>query len=148
MRTTTDLRRLFDDLVRFETGLWDAVDARLRSELELPLVNFDPMQVIARTSPCRVHDVASQLAITVGGASKAVDRIEAAGHCARRANPDDRRSQIVELTPSGERLLDAAGAVFEEELRARVGSVLSATELDQLGDALARLRAAGTGAPS
>ena len=28
----TDLRRVFDDLVRFETILWGAIDARLQEE--------------------------------------------------------------------------------------------------------------------
>jgi DNA-binding MarR family transcriptional regulator len=46
-----------------------------------------------------------------------VDRIEAAGLCRRRANPDDRRSQIIELTPAGRRLLAKATKTFEDELR-------------------------------
>jgi hypothetical protein len=46
-----------------------------------------------------VFDIAEELSLTVGGTSKLVDRIEAAGHCVRRANPDDRRSSIIELTP-------------------------------------------------
>jgi DNA-binding MarR family transcriptional regulator len=51
---------------------------------------------------CRVFDINEQLSITVG-ASKLVDRIEAAGLCRRRVNPDDRRSRFIELTPAGRR---------------------------------------------
>jgi DNA-binding MarR family transcriptional regulator len=136
----TDLKRLFDDLVRFETRLWDLLDARLRAELGLPMGHFDPMQVIARTSLCRVQDVARQLSITVGGASKAVDRIEAAGYCVRRANPGDRRSSIIELTADGERLLAEATALFEDELEARIGALLPPPALAQLAAGLATLR--------
>ena len=35
-----DLKVLFSDLIRFETDLWNAVDARLRSEYDLPLTWF------------------------------------------------------------------------------------------------------------
>ena len=80
----TDLKALFSELIRFETELWNAVDARLRADYDLPLSRFEPMQVIARHGTCRVNDIAEELAITVGGTSKLVDRIEASGHCRRR----------------------------------------------------------------
>lgn len=138
-----DLKRLFDDLIRVEIELWNAVDVRLKAETGLPMTWFDPMQVIARTEACRVHDIAEGLAITVGGTSKLVDRIEAAGYCERRSHPDDRRSSIVELTPAGQQILDRATAAFEEELEARVGKVLSPQALEQLGTSLAALRKTG-----
>jgi DNA-binding MarR family transcriptional regulator len=140
---TTDLKQVFDDLVRFETDLWNGVDARLRGELGLSMGFFDPMQAISRTPSCRVQDVAGALSITVGGASKAVDRIEAAGLCERRANPQDRRSSIVELTPAGVELHARATAVFEAELRERLESPLSGDALAHLARALGTLRAAG-----
>ena len=139
-----DLKQLFNDLIRFEIDLWNTIDARLRDEFDLPLGNFDTMQVIARTPGCRVHDIARELSITVGGTSKVVDRIEAAGHCLRRSNPDDRRSSIIELTPAGESILAEATIAFESALQSRFGSVLSARSLEQFGATLAKLRAAGS----
>ncbi|MET1071226.1 MAG: MarR family winged helix-turn-helix transcriptional regulator [Umezawaea sp.] len=138
-----DLKLLFNDLIRFETELWNAVDARLRAEVGLPLGNVDVMRVVERVTPCRVHDIARELSITVGGTSKAVDRIEALGHCERRANPDDRRSSVIVLTPAGERLLADAVRVFESELDTRIGSVLSPRALRDFAGALVELRAAG-----
>jgi DNA-binding MarR family transcriptional regulator len=136
-----DLKVLFNDLIRFETDLWNAVDERLRSDHGLPLSWFEPMQVIAARSACRVFDIKVDLSITVGGASKLVDRIEAAGLCHRRANPDDRRSQIIELTPTGRRMLARATSSFEDELHTRLGAMVSERALDQLGATLRRLRA-------
>ncbi|MCW2722657.1 MAG: MarR family transcriptional regulator [Pseudonocardia sp.] len=133
---------MFSDLVRLETELWDAVDARLHAACGLTLGRFDTMRVIARTPSCRVCDVADGLSITAGGASKMIDRIEAAGHCARRANPDDRRSSLVGLTPAGTSLLDEATAVVQDELAIRLGSVLSARALEQLSSTIATLRSA------
>ena len=136
------LRRLFSELVRLETELWDAVERRLRADHDLPLPNFEFMEVISRTPNCRVQDIAAEISITIGGTSKIVDRIEAAGHCTRRANPDDRRSSIIELTPAGKRLLAKAAVTFEDELRKRLGPALSDSSSAQFTKTLTRLRAA------
>jgi DNA-binding MarR family transcriptional regulator len=140
---TVDLKLLFGDLIRFETELWNAIDGRLRTEFDLPLSRFEPMQVIARRDNCRVQDIAADLAITVGGTSKLVDRIEAAGYCRRLANPADRRSSIVQLTPAGKRLLAKATAVLDAELERRFTAALPQRSLRQFAETLDRLRAAG-----
>jgi MarR family transcriptional regulator, organic hydroperoxide resistance regulator len=138
----TDLRRLFSELIRFEIELWNAIDARLRFEHDLPLTWFEPMQVIARRESCRVNDIAEELVITVGGASKLIDRIEASGLCHRRANPADGRSSIIELTTAGRDLLDDATQTFEDELVNRLRSGVSAQSLRQFSETLTKLRIA------
>jgi DNA-binding MarR family transcriptional regulator len=137
-----DLKQLFSDLVRLETELWNAVDARMRAEHGLPLHKFEPMQVIATTRHCRVYDIAGELSLTTGGVSKLVDSIEAAGHCKRRPNPDDRRSSIIDLTPAGRRALADATETFEAELEARLGSAMSDRALNQFSSGLRELRTA------
>jgi MarR family transcriptional regulator, organic hydroperoxide resistance regulator len=137
-----DLKRLFSDLIRFETELWNSIDARMRAEHDLPLHKFEPMQIIAATSDCRVYDIAGALSLTTGGVSKIVDSIEASGYCRRRPNPGDRRSSIIELTPAGKRVLAKATKTFELELDAKLGSALPERALKQFGSALSGLRAA------
>ena len=147
----TDLRRVFDDLVRFETILWGAVDARLLAECGVGLAPLNAMLVIDATPLCRVQDIARAVAITVGGASQAVDRLESAGLCARRANASDRRSSIVELTPAGTELLGIAAPVFDRELDRLLRAPLPDTNLAHLADALSALRrsaAAQAGSPA
>jgi DNA-binding MarR family transcriptional regulator len=136
----TDLRQVFDDLVRFETILWGVVDGRLQEECGVSLASLNGMLVIDATPLCRVHDIARAIAITVGGASQAVDRLESAGLCVRRANPSDRRSSIVELTPEGMELLATAAPVFDSELDRLLRTPLPGTALTQLADALSTLR--------
>jgi MarR family transcriptional regulator, organic hydroperoxide resistance regulator len=138
----SSLRRLFNDIIRFEIELWNAVDARLKSEFDLPLTHFEPMSVIDRLPGCRVYDIASELGITTGGASKLVDRIEAVGYCRRRPNPADRRSSLLELTPEGKRLFAEAGTVFDEELQHLLGDTVPERTLRQFAATLTRLRAA------
>jgi DNA-binding MarR family transcriptional regulator len=145
-----DLAQIFHDLVRFETTLWNSIDARLREQCDLTLARFETMQVIARSGQCRVVDIADELAIGWGGASKIVDRVEAAGHCRRRPNPDDARSSLITLTPSGRALLRQATGYFTTELQLGLATALTPVQLDDLGDGLARLRrrtAATSGGP-
>jgi MarR family transcriptional regulator, organic hydroperoxide resistance regulator len=136
----TDLRQVFDDLVRFETILWGTVDGRLQEECGISLASLNGMLVIDATPLCRVHDIARAVVITVGGASQAVDRLESAGLCARRANPSDRRSSIVELTPEGREVLSIAAAVFDSELDRLLRAPLPGAALTHLADALSTLR--------
>ena len=98
------------------------------------------MRLLGRRPHCRVRDIAEELANTIGGISKVVDRVAAAGYCRRRANPEDRRSSIVELTPIGQRLSARAEEVFAAKLESRIGSVLPERTLDHLATALAERR--------
>jgi len=134
----TERRKLFHDLIRFETEVWDAVDRRLRARVELPLSWFEPMAIIGELDACRVNDIADALSITVGGTSKLVDRIEAAGLCERRPNPDDRRSSLITLTPVGERRLADAVVEVDDELARWLA--LPDSTLDRFHAVLRRLR--------
>jgi MarR family transcriptional regulator, organic hydroperoxide resistance regulator len=139
----SDLRNVFNDLIRFEIELWNAVDARLKAEYGLPLTHFEPMSVMDRLPKCRVYDIATELGITTGGTSKLVDRIEAGGFCRRLPNPEDRRSSLLELTPEGRRMFAEAGKAFDDELQRRLGAALPERTLRQFAGTLARLRAGG-----
>ena len=134
-----DSGQWFIDLVRAETRLYDAVDARLRAEHGLTVGQYQILQLIDGIENCRVLDIVRDVAITVGAASKAVDRVEAAGWCRRTANPHDRRSSYLELTAAGRRLFDAATPTFAAETAERL-SLLSANERAVAGRALAALR--------
>jgi MarR family transcriptional regulator, organic hydroperoxide resistance regulator len=137
-----ELRQVFNDLIRFEIELWNAVDVRLKREFDLPLTHFEPMAVMDRLPTCRVYDIATELGITTGGTSKLVDRIEASGYCRRLPNPEDRRSSLLELTPEGQRMFTEAGQAFDDELRRRLGAAVPERTLRQFAATLARLRAA------
>jgi DNA-binding MarR family transcriptional regulator len=68
--------------------------------------------------------------------------VKKAGRCVRRANPDDRRSSIIELTPAGAEVLTAATTVFEDELEARLAAALSPRKLEQPASTVDALRTA------
>ncbi|PAZ15559.1 MarR family transcriptional regulator [Streptomyces sp. SA15] len=138
-----DLMRLYRELVSLEIELWNGVEGRLRTEYDLPLTSFEVLHLLLRRPGPRIQDIAEEFSITVGGTSKVVDRLEAAGWCERRANPNDRRSSIVDLTAEGRKLTEGAAKVFEEELELRIGSVIPEQSVREVTSVLSTLRAAG-----
>jgi MarR family transcriptional regulator, organic hydroperoxide resistance regulator len=135
-----ELVGLFRDLVRYETELWNRVETRIQQAHSVPLAWLEIMQVVAATEDCRVLDIARALSITIGGASKVVDKVQAAGLCRRNPNPTDGRSNLIQLTEPGEGLLAAADVTFASALSADVGAAAPAGELAQLSVTLRRLR--------
>ena len=135
-----DVVGLFGDLVRLETELWNRVEDKVQQAHGMPLAWVEIMRVVSATADCRVLDIAKALSITVGGASKVVDRIEAAGLCRRQPSPTDGRSNLIRLTEPGENLLVAANVTITKALATYVGRALPVAELAQLSTTLRRLR--------
>lgn len=134
---------LFFDLTRLEMRLWDHVDGALRAETDVPLGRFEALLVLQRLGPCRILDVSRELGLTVGGTSKLIDRLETGGLCARRPNPDDRRSSLLVLTEEARVVIDRGEAVVESTLQTHLGAHLSDEARRTLGAQLGSLRRAG-----
>jgi DNA-binding MarR family transcriptional regulator len=139
---------VFFDLTRVEMHLWDALEAELHAEIDVPLGRFEALLVMRRLGPCRVLDVSQELALSVGGTSKLIDKLETTGLCLRTPNPDDRRSSLITLSDDASGIIDRGEAVVESALRTRLGSHLSDDEIAALRSALRALRRAGNVAPS
>ena len=133
----------FARLARVQTELRNAVDAALRSQHGVPLPLVTALDVVASTPGCRVQDVVTTLHITVGGASKVVDRLVDAGHVVRTANPADRRSSLLTLTPDGTDLLRRALATVETVLHERLRLPLAPAALAALDRSLRGLEGPG-----
>ncbi|HEY1093627.1 MAG TPA: MarR family transcriptional regulator [Glycomyces sp.] len=138
-----DLQSVFRELVYYQVELWDAVDSRLQEECGLPATWVEIMGLLERSPEVRVQDIAAAFSISVGGTSKVVDKLEAAGYCRRLPNPADRRSSLIALTDEGRDRLQEAKVVLDRELQARIGSVLTERELDGFHRTLVALKEAG-----
>lgn len=133
------MRNFFDVLVRYETDLWAMVDDRLAAAGAVSLAKLEALRVVDRhAGRCRVHEVSADLSITVGAASKLVDRIEHAGLVSREPNPQDRRSALVVLTPAGATALAFAADVASRALADHLDA--SGVDVAALTDGLAVLR--------
>jgi DNA-binding MarR family transcriptional regulator len=133
-----------NDLIRLEIVLWDRIDARLKEEHSLPLGSFVLLHALGHMhngSP-RVGELAQALRITVGGASKVVDRMERAGLVRREADSDDRRASRVLLTPVGTSTLAAASETCEAAMTTVLNGALRAGEQQRLHGLVSRLLAA------
>jgi DNA-binding MarR family transcriptional regulator len=142
-----DTRVTFSRLVRTQTRLWNAVDARVRVEHGVPLTQVMALRTIATTEACRVGDLVDTLHITVGGASKVVDRLVAAGLVSRTANERDRRSPVLTASASGHMLLAASGPTIDAVLHNELAAHVSAEDLATLDRILGQLVAGPTSRP-
>lgn len=83
-------------------------------------------------------DIAENTMVTAGATSKRVDRLESAGLVVRRAQGEDGRSRIVEMSEAGRRLIDAAYPAHLE-LEHELLSPLDHEERDELERLLRKL---------
>ena len=127
----------FDVLVRYEIALWNAVDQELARQESISLAHLHALRVVDRyQGRARVQEVSDDIGITVGAASKLVDRLERAGLAVRSPNPDNRRSSLVGLTADGQRALADALQVC----RSFVARLLGDEDVEALTATLRRLQ--------
>lgn len=141
MGDVRDLTSFFDAVLRYEIGLWEVLDGALQSAHDVSLGRLQALRVVGeRGGTARVQDVANDLSVTVGAASKLVDRLERDGTALRSPNPDDRRSSLISLTPSGARLVAEGRATVEAVLaQCLPAAALADADLASLTATLRRL---------
>jgi DNA-binding MarR family transcriptional regulator len=131
----------FDAVIRYETDLWSHAERALRDAGVGSLADLEGVRAIAaHGDTCRVHEVSRALGITIGAASKLVDRLERSGLARRRPNPADGRSSFVALTADGERHRTAGEAVLSSAIGVHLAR--SGVDVAAVTRALGRLRAA------
>lgn len=130
----------FETLIRYEVGLWNAVDSALRERGHVSAAQHHALTIIDRHGETgRVLDVSAEIGITVGAASKLVDRLERAGLVERRPHPTDGRSSYIGLTALGASSLQAATAAREQVLAELLDPAAAATAHGALAVLQARL---------
>jgi DNA-binding MarR family transcriptional regulator len=65
--------------------------------------HYAALSMIGAFGPLRLTELASELGMPLTTASDVVKRLESTGQVARRPNPDDARSILLELTADGDR---------------------------------------------
>lgn len=109
--------QFFDHLIRYETDLWNHLDAQLAAVGGPTLAVLSALRAVRRhPGAARVAELQDDLRITVGAASKFADRLEHEGLITRRPNPTDRRSSLLELTALGESRHDEGMRILESRI--------------------------------
>jgi len=118
-----------------------AMDERLRAEVGIPGTWYEALVEIAFAGgTMRMNEFAEETTLTKSGATRFVDRLEAAGLVTREACPTDRRASYLVLTEEGRRVQRAADPHVLEVIDEMFGSSLSDDEAVTIRDALNRAR--------
>ncbi|MGA1838079.1 MarR family transcriptional regulator [Herbiconiux sp. 11R-BC] len=135
----------FDEVVSTEIELWNHLDRALLAETGVSAAQLQALTALARPEgSARVQDVSQRLRITVGAASKLIDRLERDGLAERSPHPSDRRSMLIELTPAGETALAEATTAADSNLERLLGAQFEPAEAEAMTSALRALRLALT----
>ena len=95
----TDACTLFATLIDTEVRAWSAVESALsEAGNALTLGRFLVLRTVRDTPACRIQEVAASQGITVGAASRLVDRLHRDGLLHRTPCEHDRRATILTVT--------------------------------------------------
>lgn len=91
----------------------------LEERCEINHLTFEVLMILGRAGPegMPMRSIAQERVLSTGGASRLVDRMEAAGLVARTADADDRRGRRVRLTAAGEETAVRAAKLHADNVR-------------------------------
>lgn len=110
----------------------------LEVECGISHLMFEVLLILGRADEpgLSMRAVAQEQVLTTGGATRLVDRMEAAGLVERAEDPGDRRGRLVRLTPLGEETAVAAARVHVENIRRYFLAPLPPEDLDRFTENL------------
>ncbi len=128
---------LFTALIHTEMGAWNAVESALsEADKALTLGRFLVLRTVRDTPTCRIQEVAASQGITLGAASRLVDRLHRDGLLHRTPCEHDRRATILTVTEQGLAHLEEACMIVEKE-QERLFAPLSTAQREELTRSLA-----------
>jgi DNA-binding MarR family transcriptional regulator len=118
-----------------------SIEARLKAAGFPPLAWYDALWELERADGegLRPFELERVLLFEQYNLSRLIDRLEKAGLVARRACPDDKRGQVLAITPEGVKLRRDMWGVYGPAIEAAVGAKLDAGEAKALAGLLAKL---------
>src|SRR5947209_18709676 len=109
MSATTELKapKLWIVLARCYRALALSVE-RSMADLGLCLSDFAVLEALLHKGPLTISEIQAKVLLASGSMTAAVDRREGKGLVIRGTTPRDRRAKVLELTPDGKRVVEAA----------------------------------------
>ena len=114
------------------------VAERSIAETGLGLSDFAALEALLHKGPQTITEIQAKVLLASGSMTAAVDRLERKGLVVRGSAPNDRRAKILELTPEGKSVVEAAFRRHAAELDAAM-AVLNQKEKRQLYGLLKKL---------
>jgi DNA-binding MarR family transcriptional regulator len=132
--------RLWLRLLSCSTDIETLIRQRLRSQFGMTLARFDYLAQLHRhPGGLRMNALSRYLMVTGGNVTGLTDELEKDGFVAREADPDDRRSWRVALTPKGRKAFEKIASVHEGWVIEMFGGIADA-DRHQMYELLGRLR--------
>lgn len=147
-RITTAKQAANDDLVLAFGRLLGAANRleyilgrALEDECGINHGTFEVLLILGRAGRpgLSMRAIAQEQVLTTGGATRLVDRLEAAGLVERIDDPDDRRGRRVRLTPAGEKATVAAARIHVRNIQRYFVESLPEDDFAQFASNLRRL---------
>ncbi len=137
----------------------DGVEASLQRGEQMPLTWFEVLARLSREEGgmLRMQDLAERLVLSRSGATRLVDRLEAAGLIERASCTDDRRGTLAVATAAGLRALEETRPFVNAAVEEQFGRLLEPSEAQLLESLLTKVldghgygpeRASDCGAPA
>ncbi|WP_328483965.1 MarR family transcriptional regulator [Streptomyces sp. NBC_00377] len=110
----------------------------LEVECGISHLMFEVLLILGRAGDpgLSMRAIAQEQVLTTGGATRLVDRMEAAGLVARAESPDDRRGRLVTLTALGEETAVRASRVHVENIERYFVGPLPAADRERFAEDL------------
>jgi MarR family 2-MHQ and catechol resistance regulon transcriptional repressor len=132
-----DAPRLWIVLSRCYRALSQIAERSVR-ESGLGLSDFAALEALLHKGPLTITEIQAKVLLASGSMTAAVDRLERKGLLIRRSTPTDRRAKVLELTPEGRLVVEAAFQRHAAELEAAMTN-LSGAEKRQIHGLLKKL---------
>lgn len=124
----------FYSLLQVEARVMDIVGREFEASTGLPITWFEVLAVLCNEEDgaLRMNELAENLLISRGGATKLIARMEEAGLVVRSTPPDDRRATLASVTPAGVAAVEAAAPVQTELVEQHFGRFLADDDLQAM----------------
>ncbi len=129
-----DIGRLSAILHEFKTRLGDAFSSRA---ISYPPMQIKVLRLVSERAPCTAQCVAQTLSRDKGQVTRLLQELVSDGILTREPNPDDKRSQLLSLSPEGEALF-ARMREAEQQVLADVSGQIAADDLQLFASVLQR----------
>ena len=132
--------RLWLRLLACSTDIETEIRQRLRVRFGMTLARFDYLAQLHRhREGLRMNVLSRNLMVTGGNVTGLTDELEKAGFVAREAQPEDRRSFVIALTPKGRKAFERMATVHESWVIELLGGMPDQSK-QQLYELLGQMR--------
>jgi len=129
-------------LLRTHAAVVATLERELQAARGISLSWYDVLlELYQRPAGLRMQDLAEVVVLSRTRVSRVVDELEASGLVARQPNPQDKRSTIVVITPTGRSTFRRAAPVYLRGIARHFADALTAEELDCVGRGLEKVLA-------